>query len=480
MFGKSLTIRIGGDEGEGVLRCGEIVAEALNREKHLVLLHRGHAAVPTAPEAALLRSGERPPLSVGDSLDILFAWSQEAYNRFRDSLWPEGLLLYDPDAVRPREADAPIRHGVALRRLAAKHPVVPLAKSFLAAGVLMRLCGLAPPPHGEDEAEAAVLQTGYEYARRPPLGVVHYELDRWGGPPRSTLSGARATARGAAAAGGRSAVCVGEAWASELAVELSRSGLLVQGESDEAAALARARAAAEHDQVLPLLCAEGLAGLADLMARAAALPVVLVRVPAAGAVGAAADLGALVDLADAGPVFAPANIEECDLHIQVAFEVARRFRRPAALLLDPVLGDTLESVLDEVAPPPAVPARMGAPEAYRALARQWAEVHFPAGARVGIVSWGAMAGPIREARLEGEGRGLRVAHLHPRVLAPLAAEGMRRFLEPLSRVIVAEPDPTAPLAEVLRTHYQREVESLAWPAGAPLTPEAVLAAVQEG
>ena len=44
-----------------------------------------------APVTVQLRVGDRPILSLGDSLDILFAWSQDAYDRYRDTLWSEDM-----------------------------------------------------------------------------------------------------------------------------------------------------------------------------------------------------------------------------------------------------------------------------------------------------------------------------------------------------------------------------------------------------
>src|SRR5262249_38318460 len=115
----------------------------------------------------------------------------------------------------------------------------------------------------------------------------------------------------------------------------------------------------------------------------------------------------------------------------------------------------------------------------RALAQEWSEVHFPAGARVGVIAWGATQGAIREARFDCEAEGLRVAHLHPRVLAPLCGDGFRRFLEPLARIIVVEPEPAGPLAAVVQSEYGREPDRLHWPSGIPLTPGVVYRAVAQ-
>jgi Pyruvate/2-oxoacid:ferredoxin oxidoreductase gamma subunit len=475
MSGSTLTIRIGGEPGDGVIRCGEILAAALARARHAVLFHRGRSRVPRAPESALLRTADRPLLSVGDSLDILFAWSQEAYDRYRDTLWPEGLLLYDPDRVRARDSDAPIRHGVALTRLAARF-AAPEPKAHLAAGVAARLLGIPRDAFAPaSAAEVAAFDAGHEVARRPPLGVVRYELDVWSGAPGKLQSGAAAAARALAVAGARTAICAGAARDAELVRALASEGIEVAAENDEAAALARAREAARSAPAL-LLSPRGLAGLGAILDATAGAPVVAVQTPAVGALGDEGDLVAMLERRAADLLFVPANARECRAHARRAAETAARHRAPVALYVDPVLED-LEETLPESSLYPAGGAHRNLEEAGRAAAREWAEVHFPAGTSVGVVSWGATHGAIREARLALEAEGIHLAHFQPRVLLPIPDDALRRFLEPLARIVAVEPEPAGPLAAVLRDRFGVAVERIDWPSGVPLTPEAVRAAV---
>jgi Pyruvate/2-oxoacid:ferredoxin oxidoreductase gamma subunit len=484
MAGRSLTIRMGGDEGEGAIRGGEILAAALHREERLVLLYRGRPPVPRAPETILLRTGEGPLLSWIDTLDILFVWSQDAYDRYRDGLWPEGLLLYDPDRVRPREADAPIRHGVPLTRLVAKLGF-PGAKPYLAAGVLGRLFGLSREAlEGEAAASAedvdaarAACAAGYEHARRPPLGVVNFELEPWNAAGRALRSGAAATAQALVAAGIGTIICAGEARDHEIAGELRRARLRVVEGEDEERALELALDAASAGEPVALLSEEGLGGLGALVGQAEARPVVFLRAPRPELLGPEEDLGAWCGPPARGLLLAPATVEECATISGHAVRYAARFRAPVGLYLDPVLAETLEAIPVGVVSNYEGLTDLPLASATEALSHRWSEVHLPPGARIGIVAWAGTRGAVRDASLVAENLRVRLAHLHPRMLAPAPDGELRSFLGSVERLLVAEPEPSAPLATYLETRFGAAPERLVWPVGSPLTPEAVLRAL---
>src|SRR5262249_21130894 len=128
---------------------------------------------------------------------------------------------------------------------------------------------------------------GFDTARRPPLGVIHYELPRWAGPPRAPRSGAQALAAGAVAAGMRTALCVGSARTSELATALAEAGMTV-AEAGEADARDAAALASQAGPVL-LVQASGLSELPAALAGLVGHPVLLLRAPPAGQLGAEDD-----------------------------------------------------------------------------------------------------------------------------------------------------------------------------------------------
>jgi len=72
------------------------------------------------------------------------------------------------------------------------------------------------------------------------------------------------------------------------------------------------------------------------------------------------------------------------------------------------------------------------------------------GAELGIIGWGSTEGPIREAIGRARGEGVKVAHLHPKVLMPLPRIQAKHFLKPLKKVLILEENFTGQLAAHVR------------------------------
>ena len=103
------------------------------------------------------------------------------------------------------------------------------------------------------------------------------------------------------------------------------------------------------------------------------------------------------------------------------------------------------------------------------------------GAEVGVIAWGATEGPIREAIARARAGGLKVAHCHPRVVFPLATRSIRRFVEPLRRLIVVEENFTGQFAQHLRAHVDLgdvEVVQVNQCTGLPFTSDDVYAELE--
>ena len=104
---------------------------------------------------------------------------------------------------------------------------------------------------------------------------------------------------------------------------------------------------------------------------------------------------------------------------------------------------------------------------------------FPAGATVGIISWGATEGPIKEALGFAKADGKKVAHLQPKVLWPLPKKSIESFIKPLKKVLVFEENFTGQLATLLRAHFDVEPISITKCQGIPFTAEEVYEAIKE-
>jgi 2-oxoglutarate ferredoxin oxidoreductase subunit alpha len=104
------------------------------------------------------------------------------------------------------------------------------------------------------------------------------------------------------------------------------------------------------------------------------------------------------------------------------------------------------------------------------------------GADVGVIGWGSTAGPISEALGKLREGGMKIAHLHPRVLNPLPANKIASFLSPLKKVIVFEENYTAQFSKHLRSNVKingTEFVDVNQCTGLPFTTDEVYAALAE-
>jgi 2-oxoglutarate ferredoxin oxidoreductase subunit alpha len=103
----------------------------------------------------------------------------------------------------------------------------------------------------------------------------------------------------------------------------------------------------------------------------------------------------------------------------------------------------------------------------------------PDGAEVGIISWGATEGPIREALGMAEANGMKVAHMQPKVLWPLAKNRINNFFKPLKKVLVFEENFTGQFATLLRAHFDVNPISVTKCQGIPFSAEEVFESIKE-
>ncbi|MBI4720018.1 MAG: 2-oxoacid:acceptor oxidoreductase subunit alpha [Chitinivibrionia bacterium] len=103
----------------------------------------------------------------------------------------------------------------------------------------------------------------------------------------------------------------------------------------------------------------------------------------------------------------------------------------------------------------------------------------PAGAAVGIISWGATEGPIREALGFAKKEGMKVAHLQPKVLWPLPVKMIDSFIKPLKKILVFEENFTGQFATLLKTRFDIEPVVITKCQGIPFTAEEVYEAIKK-
>src|SRR6478736_5345249 len=77
---KDILVRIGGEGGEGVISCGELLTTALARSNYEVFTFRTYPAeIKGGPAMFQVRSSDGPVLSQGNLADILVTFNEEAY-----------------------------------------------------------------------------------------------------------------------------------------------------------------------------------------------------------------------------------------------------------------------------------------------------------------------------------------------------------------------------------------------------------------
>jgi 2-oxoglutarate ferredoxin oxidoreductase subunit alpha len=104
------------------------------------------------------------------------------------------------------------------------------------------------------------------------------------------------------------------------------------------------------------------------------------------------------------------------------------------------------------------------------------------GAKIGVIGWGSTEGPIHEALKLAAADGVRLAHMHPKVLMPLSTGKIEAFFEPLDKVIVFEENHTSQFSRHLRANVDTagtEIVDVNQCSGLPLTMEDVYAELQK-
>ena len=176
--GNTTEIRFGGVGGQGIALAGTLLGKA-------AAIYEGREAVFTQTHGPEARGGaSRADLIIGDepvdypfviNPDILCVLFQEAYERFRPQLKPDGLLIIEADLVTPHADDAKAVRLPATR--IAKDLGSKLATNIVLLGYLVGATGVVgrkameetvrawiPPQHLDLDLRA--LDAGFELAGR--------------------------------------------------------------------------------------------------------------------------------------------------------------------------------------------------------------------------------------------------------------------------------------------------------------------------
>jgi 2-oxoglutarate ferredoxin oxidoreductase subunit alpha len=372
-----VTIRIGGESGEGTTSGGDILALASARWGYHVYTFRTFPAeILGGPCMFQVRISDQPIKSMGDYADVLICLNEEAYDRNRRDLRHGGVLVYDPSDFTPETTSDYVTYAVPFNEIARKQ-----VQHFRTKNVIMlgAICGLFGLPL---EAVVQVVRSRYSQSRKAggapmeknlfALDVARkyvaehlskrdpYWLDAVERADRVVLNGNQAVVAGALAAGCRYFAGYPITPASDIMEGMAKDlpqfgGTFLQAE-DEITALASVLGASYGGvRAMTATSGPGFSLMAELigLASMAELPAVIVDAQRAGPSTGMPSKMEQSDLSFALSashgdtpriVLAPANVVDCYQLMALAFTMAERYQMPVIFLTDQSLTARVESV----------------------------------------------------------------------------------------------------------------------------------------
>jgi 2-oxoglutarate/2-oxoacid ferredoxin oxidoreductase subunit alpha len=385
-----VTIRIGGESGEGTISGGDILALASARWGYHVYTFRTFPAeILGGPCLFQVRIGDHPIKSMGDYADVLVCLNKEAFDRNVSDLRPGGVLIYDPADFTPATTDF-ITYAIPFNEIARKEVQLFQTKNMVMLGAISGLFG---PPL---EAITQVVESRLSRSRKSNPTLMEknmlaleiakkyiteqiskrdpYHLGPVEKADRYVLNGNQALVAGALAAqcgffAGypiTPASDIMEALAKELPAV---GGTFLQAEDEMAALAAVLGASYGGMRAMTATSGPGFSLMTELIGLASMteLPAVIVDAQRAGPSTGMPTKMEQADLSfalNAGHgdtpriVLAPANVADCYSLIITAFNLAERYQMPVLFLTDQGLSARVESVDKSAFKPMPIEERM--------------------------------------------------------------------------------------------------------------------------
>ena len=365
-------IRIGGDTAiGGVISTGENFTSAAARLGFQVFTFRSYPAEIKGGHAWFqVRLANRPVLSLGDGIDVLIAFDQEAYERHRDDLNEGAVLIYDSDLVHAD--DGKVTHYAApFQRIARQELDFVRGTNVLVLGLMAGLFGL-PVTSLEElvrlrykrraelvEKNLQALAYGYEYTKQIRKEDKYY-LGTSDHIRRLVMSGNDAITAGAVHAGCRFFAGYPITPASDILESMARElpkvgGICLQSE-DEMAALGSCIGASYGGvKAMTATSGPGFSLMTELLGLSSMteIPVVLVDAQRSGP---STGLPTRLEQSDLFAalygghgdfpriVIAPASVEDCLYRTVYAFNLAEKYQMPVILLSDQSLSHRTQTI----------------------------------------------------------------------------------------------------------------------------------------
>ncbi|HAK46476.1 MAG TPA: 2-oxoacid:acceptor oxidoreductase subunit alpha [Spirochaeta sp.] len=363
-------IRIAGEGGDGVVSCGELLAQmAARTEFHVFTFITYPAEMRGGYSMIQIRLRDITIYSMGSMVDCLVVFNQQAFDNSIEVLKPGGVLLYDPAVVDIGKHDHEyMLEPIPLTMMAKEATGGSLSKNMVALGALSYLFGadmemletLMNERYASKGEEAMAknhlaLDAGYHAAANINLDTNFRLADlKPAGENYMLISGNQAVALGAIAAGCRFTAGYPITPSTSIFETLTRllplvGGRAIQMEDEIAAISAIIGASFAGEKVITPTSGPGLQLMTEQLSLASMIevPIVIVDVQRAGpSTGLPtkteqSDLKyAVYGAAGESPriTLAPTGVEDSFYQTIRAFNLAERYQVPVLLLLDQSIG----------------------------------------------------------------------------------------------------------------------------------------------
>ncbi len=385
-----VTIRIGGESGEGTISGGDILALAAARWGYHVYTFRTFPAeILGGPCLFQVRISDQPVKSMGDYADVLICLNQEAYDRSISDLRHGGVLIYDPSDFTPEAGDF-ITYAIPFNEIARKEVQLYQTKNMVMLGAISGLFG--PPLEAivqvvESklsksrksnpilmEKNMLALEVAKKYVTEQLSKRDSYRLGTVEKADRVVLNGNQAVVAGALAAHCGFFAGYPITPASDIMEGLAKElpqvgGTFLQAEDEIAALAAVVGASFAGARAMTATSGPGFSLMTELIGYAsmAEIPAVIVDAQRAGPSTGMPTKMEQSDLSfalNAGHgdtprmVVAPADVADCYTLMLLAFDMAERYQMPVIFLSDQSLTARVESVDRSVFKPTEIHERL--------------------------------------------------------------------------------------------------------------------------
>ena len=371
-----VTIRIGGESGEGTISGGDILALAAARWGYYVYTFRTFPAeILGGPCLFQVRISDHPVKSMGDFADVLICLNQEAYDRNISDLRHGGVLIYDPSDFTPDTGDY-IPYAIPFNDLARKEVQLYQTKNMVMLGAISGLFG--PPLEAITqvvesklsksrksnpilmEKNMLALEIAKKYVTEKLSKHDPNHLGTVEKADRVVLNGNQAVVAGALAANCGFFAGYPITPASDIMEALAKElpqigGTFLQAEDEIAALAAVVGASFGGVRAMTATSGPGFSLMTELIGYAsmAEIPVVIVDAQRAGpSTGMPtkmeqSDLSFALNASHGDTprmIVAPADVADCYSLMILAFNMAERYQMPVIVLSDQSLTARVESV----------------------------------------------------------------------------------------------------------------------------------------